>query len=247
MRQPAYHRAEHRATHLTALTRLHMRGWSAALIAEALCVLTPEAIALLEAQGRVVSSSTGGKTSETRGGHGHRGWDKAAVDAAVMLCEGLEHRRLPWTTDQVRYYRRVLALPHRAIIISRDCATLMDRRRLAQIEAKWGHLLPDQDDPAKSPAIVLGPRQCQVLSLIRDRGPICRGEIIEALGLGGQRRPLGGHHYHSSLGQLVRAAVLTGPVGPGQHHSRTPFALLPGALAPEPGLRRETSSETRCG
>jgi hypothetical protein len=171
----AHHKVGQREPHLLALIRLHSAGWSAALIAETLSVLTPDAIRLLELRDT---------------------WDRAAVDAAILDCESIPSTRLPWTTRQVKHYRKALCLPHRAIRVEHERSTLLDQRyRQAQIVAKFGHLL--------------GPRQLQVCCLLRDKGPMTRQEIIRALGVETQGRPLRSH-THAILPTLVRAAVVEG-------------------------------------
>lgn len=196
------------------------------MTADVLSVLTADAISLLEAAGQ--------------------GWDKYGVDAAVALCEAIPHHRLPWTREQVRYYRRVLNLPYRAVVISREVKSLLQRRREAQSAAGFGHILPDMDDPDRHPAILLGPRQLAVVTLLRDRGPLTRREIIAALEMQAHRWPLT-TGTRSTLAVLVNAEVLEGQARRGLHHYQGAFALSPLALTPEAEIKRRTSVERRYG
>lgn len=146
---------------LTALRRLHDRGYCDREIAELLTDLSPSAIATLEATGR---------------------WGWRHVERARMPLAG---GGKPWTAAAVRAHRRQLGLPGNPTRF--ECGSLLEVRRCRQREYQrahgWGHLLPTYDDITGqwNLGYELRRRETDILNLLADRGPQTRPELLLAL------------------------------------------------------------------
>src|SRR5262245_51516124 len=135
---------------LTALRRLHRRGYSDVEIAEMLSDLSDEAILALEAAGR---------------------WNWRAVEKALVPEAGGK----PWTADQVKYHRRALGLyGYRSRFeVGRFIDLRLNSARKYQRDRGWFHLLPvfDESRGEWRPGYELRRREVDILCLLRDRGP----------------------------------------------------------------------------
>ena len=150
---------------LLALQRLHANRWPDWRIAAALCALSAQQIAAIEA---------------------NRCWNWRDVEDVMVHGSG-QH----WTTRQVRYWRRRLGLE--ACPRNHEVGTLPTLRRIAanryQTDRQWVHLL--------TMGLELRRREVDIISLLRDRGPMTRRELCRARGVvdlgagrAGARRPL---------------------------------------------------------
>lgn len=189
-RRPRYHRARDRGPWLLALRRLHAREWSDREIAETISDLSASAIARLERLGL---------------------WNWRAVEAAQAPGSG----GLAWTPRQVRYHRRQLDLDgYRGHC---EEPNLLAARRASDREyqrrAGWGHLLPAYDERHRRwlAGHELRRREVDILSALRDLGPLTRAGLCRALGV--TNLHTGGRSYLRRL----RAAGLV------YRHCRRPF------------------------
>jgi hypothetical protein len=180
-----------------ALRRLWHRGYGDARIAELLSCLSTRAILALE--------------------HDRR-WDWRTVE--TMLIPGSGGR---WTCRQVEYHRARMGLPGNRVRPELQSAAVarVIRWRRYQTQAGWNHLLPKYDERGREwePEMILRPRECDILSLLRDNGPMTRPEIGKSLGLSEKRDNLksGSWHYLERLccfglvslaGLVVRGCVI---------------------------------------
>lgn len=237
-RPSRYHRAPRRDAWLYALRKLHLLGWSARRIAEALSGLDDDALELLRS----------------------RGWDESSVEDAVEPGSS----PVPWTPRQVQYWRRKLGIvplqwwlveDRQGVIIRHgpfdteeqahdlekskgpppSCVRFLvtstvipyevhirageadrDSRRRFMVDRGWLHLLPAyvEPDPPRGVAghwsrgVELSRTAVLVLCLLRDQGPQTRRQVAGALGLGDDLRRLRGGRGRSVLGDLRAAGLV---------------------------------------
>jgi len=109
---------------------------------------------------------------------------------------------LPWSVRSVGHHRRRLGLPANHAGLTDANAAKRLKQRLRQIKAGLWHLLPDPD--SSEAGLDLWQTECTVLSLLRDRGPMTRRELLGELG----RRRLLGPHGRSIFSRLVEAGLV---------------------------------------
>ena len=177
-----------------ALRRLHTRGYSDAEIATTLSQLSTRAILALEAE---------------------RAWSEDRLKPLLLVGSGE-----PWTRRQVEYQRRQLGLRGNTsrLLETREEARLLSWR-MYQTAKRWGHLLPsyDRDGCQWGPGVVLRPREADILSLLRDRGPQTRPEIAKGLKLGKNRNALStGRTYYLARLRQASLVVVAGLVVSGR-------------------------------
>jgi Arc/MetJ family transcription regulator len=161
------------------------------------------------------------------------GWSDAAVAAALSECLGRRvSRRAVW------YWRRQL-------IELDDLLTAADRRRLYQSRCGFGHLLPREQrwsgprqgrGQSAAPGVrwsggrELSPREVDVLSCLREHGPLTPAALA-------------GRLYVVSLRPTLRRLDRLGLV---RRQPRGPLYALADAALPDPGPRPPTGVERRC-
>lgn len=177
-RSHRYHRRRDRQPYLRALAAMLACRWTDERIAAALSLLSPETIENLESQG----------------------WEEEAIEDAIGIGE---QNCQPWTTRQVRYYRRRhLDRKRRRPPIAVLVEARRTRSRQAQTRAGFGNLLPDYIQPTAdteshwSEGIELPPRASQILKLLRER-PMTSREIAQAIRVRNHRS------LHNSSGYLL--------------------------------------------
>jgi hypothetical protein len=115
----------------------------------------------------------------------------------------------PFTRRQIFYWRDLMrrldsdadmavgGLPDPSKVVS--ASTRQDQeRKLYQIRAGWGHLLP----------ITLRPRECDILSLLRDHGPLTRRRLADLCGCSRRSRSSLYVSRHDRLAGLVDKGLL---------------------------------------
>jgi hypothetical protein len=160
-RRPRYHTARSSSPWLVALRRLWALGLTDARVAGILTGLTAAAIGSLE----------------------RRGW---TVERAEDLAAEVTPPDLPrWTARQVCYHRHRLGLAARSDGLREGRAELDHRRRRYQCDCGWGHLLPGPRARSgrRAAGVCLRRREVDVLSLLRDRGPMTRRALCALMGL----------------------------------------------------------------
>lgn len=106
-------------------------------------------------------------------------------DLARLAARGLSHSRIaaflsreyrrPVTRWHVRYYlHEDDRLAQDGECVPRDPFDLHHRRAVYQLQKGFGHLLPD---------VLLRHRETDILVLLRERGPLSRDAIAQALGV----------------------------------------------------------------
>jgi hypothetical protein len=151
------------------------------------------------------------------------GWSDAAVAAALSECLG---RRV--SRRMVLYWRLADVPP-----CERNPPRV--RRRVYQMVTGWCHLLPrGLRWPLKgySSGVLLSPRECDVLSALRDHGPLTPAQLAGLFGRGGLRS-----RRRSRLTRLVDQGLVV-------RLAPRLFALAPRAL-PRPARRPLTGNERR--
>ena len=106
-------------------------------------------------------------------------WHARAVERLLVPGSG----DTTWTAPAVRHHRRQLGIPPNRMTARSEhyLPRLARERRLAHQEGTgWAHLLPRHE---------LTPLECDVLSALRDRGPLTRRQLLLALGKQGERWP----------------------------------------------------------
>lgn len=157
-RAATYHKsATADALWIGALRKLRsLSALSDGRIAELLSLLSAESIRTLDAEG----------------------WTIERVE--VLSAADDQKPPQPWTARQVRHYRHALHLPARCKGTEAAREALALERRKRQREAGWWHLLPDPD--TGEAGWLLWRRECMVLSLLRENGPMTRAQVLDALG-----------------------------------------------------------------
>jgi hypothetical protein len=144
-----------------------------------------------------------------------------APDAAVARHLSCRHGPPRWTARQVRYWRHQLLAAERDPGVT-PAEVRAWRRRQYQVRAGWGALLPHEDraGPPHGPGwrdtnearwvggVELAPRDCDVLSLLRDRGPQTVADLAGALGLSPAGLAPRGRHRLPRLASLGLAVSL---------------------------------------
>lgn len=238
-RRDTYRKAEDIPAQLLAIRRLRSRGYSCARIAEYLSGLTPAQIDLLERCRR---------------------WNAADIEGALQPLPIGE----AWNERQVEYWVDKLGLT--AKVLPNDGMTLQELRHQAwreyQRRAGWLHLLPrfDRDTgrwvptfqgsgfvgPLKPSEEILTPRDCDILSLLRDNGPMTKWQLMRGLGLRKRRLYCGNRSRLNKLIRMGLAGVSRKVIDcDGRPRLQTLYDLMPG-VALEQRRRKETGVEALC-
>jgi hypothetical protein len=160
-----------------------------------------------------------------------------ASDAACARHLSCRHGPARWTARQVRYWRHQLQAAERDPGVT-PAEVRAWRRRQYQVRAGWGALLPREDraGPPHGPGwrgtnearwvggVELAPRDCDVLSLLRDRGPQTVADLARALGLSGRGLKSAGARRLPRLCRLGLAASL-GYLARGPHCRERVYGL----------------------
>lgn len=183
LHRPAhYHTPRTAALWLLALRRLWALGLTDARIADLLSGLSADAIRRLKSEG----------------------WTVERAEDLAAECNHLDTLP-PWTARSVMHHRQRLGLAARSDGLAAARAERAYRRRRYQSDHGWGHLLPSADARGKTRAagFTLRRRDVEVLCLLRDRGPLTRGELYALMGVRRLRGRAG-----STLARLVRAGLV---------------------------------------
>lgn len=195
-RSPHYHRLPSCQPWLDALVQLHRLGHADWRIAEILSVLSAAALEQLNRR---------------------QPWSTPALEELLLGARSAPPVHLAWSARQVLYWRQQLGLPGNTVAarlrleLGTAVCSLHDafclRLRQAQVEARWGHLLP---------AVELSRVQIRVLSLLRDRGPATARQLYQGLGHRSKGTPRSHVRSHGKdvLQPLLAAGLVTVTAGP---------------------------------